>query len=140
MRIVKLSKRAEFADLNAVREFFAELPSRTPPGKFRLPDGWIAKDHFNPNERLIFTFEGRAVFIGRSQSGVLPNEDEYRHDYPSYFVVDTDSLRELDVDLSDLEQKYNAAAQEKRGFRGQGWTLLAESPATDAVWRALGGV
>jgi hypothetical protein len=93
MRIIKLSQEAEFETIFKVLEFFGGLPRANPPGKFRVPKGWIAGDALSADEYLVFTFETRPVFTAIAASGIQKNEDEHRDSCPVFFQIDLDSLK-----------------------------------------------
>src|SRR5262245_46714124 len=102
MRLIKLSKE-EFPSLDEVRDFFNhDIRGMTPSGKFRVPSGWIAQDALEAGEALIFAYQSRAVFTARAGSELRPNDDEWHERYPSYFLVDLESLREVDANVRDI--------------------------------------
>jgi hypothetical protein len=140
MRIVKLST-AEFPTLADVKRFFlADISLRTPPGKFRVPPGWIAEDKIEPNEPLVFTYETKVVFTARAGSGLLQNEDDQRARYPSYFVVNLTTLRTADRRLEDVEREYNSETSANIKMHGsQGWNRLPDTAFTLQLWARLGG-
>lgn len=129
MRIIKLSEK-EFSIVEEVREFFAGLSDHQPPGKFRVPKGWIARDALDPDEQLVFTFQGNAVFIANALSGIQNNTDEYRADYPVFFQIDTSTLKEA---------KSRPAARKLLDdlARGQGWNRHDDCREAQALWLAL---
>src|SRR5579884_3427730 len=139
MRFVKLA-RGEFGTIDAVRRLFREvIPKRTPPGKFRVTPGHIARDGLKPDEPLVFVYRTRVVLTARADSELLPNDDEERQRCPSYFVVNLDTLSEADVDLYEVERQYNEAAGADVGLVGQSWNRLPDSAHTRAVWTWLRG-
>ena len=138
MRIIKLSKK-EF-DLEEVLPFFErDLPSRKPPGQFRIPSGWIDKKHLSIGEPLLFSYEGHVLYSARAGSGRLDNNDECCDDYPFYFQVDVDSIRRVNTTLNDVESQLRQAGIEKSIVRCQGWPTLPDSAFTNALWLSLRG-
>ncbi|HYV37563.1 MAG TPA: HNH endonuclease [Gemmataceae bacterium] len=140
MRIVKLTNaEARFTTLDGVRRFFLEeMPSRTPPGKFRVTPGRIAKDGLEPGEPIVFTFQARVVFTARAASGLLSNDDEESEKYPTCFLVDLSTLCEANEDFHDVERRYNQAASASVILvESQGWNSLPDSVHTDAIWTWL---
>jgi hypothetical protein len=134
MRIIKLSP-AEFPTFKYVQDFFLkELPGRTPPGKFRIPPGHIAKEKFDEDESLIFTYQSRVRFKARSQSRLKDNEDNEAKKYPYYFVIDLETLQSADTPLRDTEQKYREISGQDVNWEGQGWNVRPESKHTSALW------
>jgi hypothetical protein len=129
MRVIKLSE-AEFSNLEEVREFFAGLAGHEPPGKFRVPKGWIAKDALDVNEQLVFTFQGTAVFTANALAGIQANTGAYKPDYPAFFQIDRSTVREANDCPAGRELLGKLA-------RGQGWNRLADSNETQALWVAL---
>src|SRR5690554_4052753 len=131
MRIVKLGTRPPtgFATLDDVRRFFfTEIRERNPPGRFDVTPGRIAQNGLELDEALVFTYRARVVFTARAGSGLLPNVDEDRHEYPSYFVVEYDTLREADEDVHDIERQYNEAMGARLNVvETQGWNRLSDS-------------
>jgi hypothetical protein len=139
MRIVKLSKtEAGLGTLDGVRRFFLEeMPGRTPPGKFLVSPGRIAKDGLEPGEPLVFTYQARVVFTARAASGLVPNNDE-ESEKPTYFVVNLSTLRAADEDFHNVERRYNQAAGASVNLvETQGWNSLPDSAHTDEIWTWL---
>jgi len=138
MRIVKLSQE-EFATLDCVRRFFMdEIRHRTPPGKFRVTPGRIARAALEFGEPLVFTYEARVVFTALAGSELLSNDDQQRQKYPSYFVVDLETLREADDDFHDVERQYNAlTGADINLVKSQGWNRLDDSIHTQSIWARL---
>ncbi len=143
MRIVKLSTNPPtgFATLDGVRRFFfTDIRERKPPGRFDVTPGRIAQDGLVSGEALVFTYKARVVFTARVGSGLMPNEDEERQQYPSYFVVDLATLREADEDFHDVERQYNEATGAGLNLvESQGWNRIPDSIHTDGLWARLGG-
>ncbi len=142
MRIVKLSDLdPSFDTLDGVRAFFFhEIWKRTPPGRFRVTRGRIAQAGLKPGEPLVFTFRRRVVFTARAETELLPNDDEERQKYPSYFVVNLDTLREVDGDLRDVQRQYAKGTGEAIVLVGsRGWNTLPDSEVTSRIWAQLGG-
>jgi hypothetical protein len=80
------------------------------------------------------------VFTARAASGLVPNDDEERDKYPTYFVVDRVTLRDADEPLQSLERWYNAATGPGVNlFATQGWNKLPDSTHTENVWARLRG-
>ncbi|WFU49148.1 hypothetical protein [Sinorhizobium terangae] len=140
MRIVRLSTR-EFPDLESVRAFFqSELPSRTPQGRFFVTADRIARTRgLAPSDYLVFTFKGRIVFTARSGSRLLPNAFEHRETHPYYFVLELDTLRETDVDVEELEHRYNGTGRGPINVATQGWNRLPASVQVDDLWAWVRG-
>lgn len=143
MRIVKLSKE-EFGTLQDVRSFFLDkddkdgIRRRKPPGKFRVTKGRIAPGALEVGEPLVFTYEARVVFTARAGNKLVPNNDQEREKYPSYLVVDLDTLCEADEDLHDVERQYIDATRAGVNLvRSQGWNGLVDSAHTEAIWARL---
>lgn len=138
MRIVKLSK-TEFATLDKVRSFFfGKIRNRTPPGKFDVTLGRIAQDGLEPGEPLVFTYQARVVFTALAASELVPNDDDETQKYPSYFVVDLDTLCEADKDFHDVERWYNDATGDGvKLVESRGWNRLLDSVHTGDLWRRL---
>ncbi len=140
MRVIKLGDEFPTRE-DALRFFRTELWERTPPGKFRVTAGRIAAGALEPREPLLFTHCGRVLFTARAGSGLVDNDDGERDRYPSYFVVDRESLREVDEPVVVIEEQYNAAAGTAVNIsRSQGWNRLEDSAHTELVWSRLRGV
>jgi hypothetical protein len=142
MRVVKLSSE-EFQSPNNVRRFFVqELSRRTPPGKFRVTPGRIArKDGLRRGEFLLFTHKAQIVFTACANSGLVDNlndTDDMREKYPCYFIVDLGTLQEAEVRLDEFENWYrNLSGKHDKLVRSQGWNRLDDSVHTDALWKRL---
>ena len=71
-------------------------------------------------------------------SGLLPNDDDKREKYPSFFVVDLATLLEADVDFRNVEQWYNDLTGAGINLvDSQGWNRLSNSVQTDELWARL---
>lgn len=140
MRLVKLST-SEFPEIDNVHDFFKDdLPQREPPGKFLFPRGWIAEDGLDASELILFSFMGRVVRVARAASGRLQNTDEYRNDYPYYFVVDMKTVREVDFLVTDLEEAMHRECGVTKSIAvARGWVRLPDTEATTRVVERLGG-
>ena len=138
MRLVKLSTQ-EFEDLNKVNEYFQNvLPQRTPPGKFMIPKGWIAEDRLSEGELVLFSFNSRVVRVAQAASGRRANDDPEFADYPYYFLVDLDTLREVEFSVEDLERSMqNECGVTKSIAVAHGWVLLPDTPAATQVVERL---
>ena len=138
MRIIKLSTK-EFKTLDEVIEWFKnDLPSRIEPGMCQITHGRIAKDKLNPGEPLLFTFQSRVVFLARTASGLRANYDEYQVRYPYYFLVDMEKVRQVDIDLQEIENQLHKAGFVKNFVITQGWPFVVDNPQTEALflsWR-----
>ena len=113
MRIIKLGDKV-FATSDEVIDYFVEyLPGRSPPGKFRFPAGKIAEGGLVEDEAVVFTHLGKVVYKARTASGPLENTDEYRGEYPCFFVIDMKTVaRTAMLSISALEDM----------LRKTGWT------------------
>jgi hypothetical protein len=139
MRFVKLGK-TKFKTLDLVREFFLEtVPRRSPPGKFRVTAGHFAQDGLQIDEQIVFTYDARVVLTARAGSGVIPNDDEERNEYPIYFVIDLATLRQTSHDLYEVQRLYNSLAGTDVGLVGQNWNRLSDSVHTAKVWTLIRG-
>lgn len=128
-----------FITLDDVRVFFREqIKERNPPGKFNVTKGSIAPGGLRLGEPLIFSYQAQAVFLGRAGSGLI--KDDQADVSPSFFVVDVDSLREVDEGMDEIERRYNAATGTTTNItKSQGWNHLPDSAHTEALWSELGG-
>ncbi len=137
MRIINLSPEM-FNSHDDMRRFFhEELLTKTPPGKFRVTQRKIAQDGLKSGEQLIFTCWNRVVFTARTESGLLPNDDEGRVKYPSYFVLDLKSLCEADEAIDDINQQYKGLSGDSKSFTSSGWPHLTDSVHTEDLWARL---
>ncbi|MDM8524774.1 hypothetical protein QUF80_15505 [Desulfococcaceae bacterium HSG8] len=139
MRIIKLSKE-EFPSLNKVKEFFYEyLPSTTPVGKFMLTKRRIAKKGLEQGEKILFSYDSTIRYIAQTASTVLRNEDEkYREKYPSFFLVDLDTLHQAEFSLYEFEKKLHEKTSETKSIvRSQGWPTIPDSQFTEEFWDSL---
>jgi len=85
MRLIKLSQK-EFGTVVKVDEYFREvLPARIPPGKFRVPSGWIAKHGINAGELLLFSYLSNIRYIAQAASSRRVNHDDQSKIYPYFF-------------------------------------------------------
>ncbi len=137
MRVVKLSKE-EFSELEDVRRFFRNLLKRNPPGKFRITKGRIAKNALEPGEKILFSYSRRVYFIAQSASSRLKNEDKYQNKYPSYFLLDMDTLHPVDISLFDVEKRYHQETGEtKHLVQAQGWPIIENETFATSLWESL---
>ena len=99
-----MSKKDEFPTRASLEKYFQnELFEREIVGRFNITKGRIAKNGpkiLVPGELLLFTWDTQLVRIGRSATAQIFSEDGYEETskgelkkYPSYFVIDMDSLR-----------------------------------------------
>ena len=141
MRIIKLSASdPDMATPELVKVFFTKvLRERNPPGKFRLPSGWISEKGIQPGERLLFTYLGQCVYQARSASGRVRNTDEESGTYPFYFCLDVASLVQTTGNLADLQGELTQQGLSNKNLRSQGWPSLDETPEICGVVDRLFG-
>lgn len=150
MRIVKMTEH-EFNDAPEVDDFFEnELPKRKHPGRFRMlctnsnAKPKIGKNGLSVNEKLIFTFKNKILWIGEADSGRCPNiKDEKGVDlkkYPFYFVVKIETLRKLKKPkpLKDFENELRAIYPDLKNLaKSQGWPIIEENEKTEKMWKNI---
>jgi len=139
MRIVKLSEQ-EFLSSSDVNYFFeTTLFSRSERGKFRITAGRIRGDSFREGETLVFTYRTIVYYIGRSASALRTNTDGDRSKYPYFFIVDVDSLRQVEMTgLHDIERLVRKHSKKtKHLVNSQAWPQIDDSDISGKTWLFL---
>lgn len=139
MRVIKLNTTKEFPALEDLERYFDnDLPSRNPPGKFRLTKGRIAEDGLQPGERVIFSYKCCVCFVAYAASGRMENTDEYQNDYPYFFIIDLDHVRQTNFSLQKLEDRLLHKSNEKKYIvRTQGWPRISDTKITESIVESL---
>ncbi len=138
MRVVKLSEKI-FPKLEDVMVFFRDcLPERDPPGKFRITKGRIAQDGLEPEEEILFSYNGRIYFIAKSKTVRRKNEDKDKNEYPFYFLVNMNELHSVNISLHDVEQRYHQETGETKSLvQTQGWPKIENETFVAGFWDSL---
>jgi hypothetical protein len=140
MRIIKLSKKdKDMATPLRVDNYFENtLPNRTPPGKFLVTKGRIAENGLHYSEKLIFSYEGKIIYVAKILSSRNENVGFDSADYPFYFTIDLSTLSRAKGTLMGLEDKLGQKGLlSKNIVQSQGWPRLEDSPALDLIWEDL---
>ena len=131
MRVVKLSKD-EFSTIQRVQDFFSkEIPRREPPGKFRVPKGWIAPKKFSESERLLFQYDAIIIKSSTSKSKLMENLQD-PDKYPVYFAINLNKIKEHCVSIYEMNSRFGSK------IKGQAWNIIPDPPASD-IWDFLQG-
>jgi len=140
MRIIKLGTE-EFPNLDKVINFFEEnLPSRTPPGKFRIPQKSIAEDGLKIGEKILFSYKCTVYYIAQSATGRLPNDDKYHNEYPFFFQIDVGTLMPTELSLHEIEKQFHQQTSETKSIvKSRKWVRIQNSQFTEKLWHSLGG-
>lgn len=139
MRIIKLSKE-EFKDKVSIKEFFfSDLPNRENPGAFYLTKGRLSSEKFSFGEKIVFSYEGKAIFISESASDILDSNDQDKDKYPTYFQVNLEKLIDVtdkSISLEHIEDLFKFYSGEyKNLLKSQGWPMIEDTTFTELLWR-----
>ena len=139
MRVIKLSKD-EFKNMNSLNTYFdSTLNSREPIGRFNLTKGKIAskgKKALFRGEMLLFTWNATLVKIARSASSLISSDSVSGftergdiQEYPSYFLIDMESVRNpiRPYSLSDLNRLIFENSGVEVNTIGQAWNWINDS-------------
>jgi hypothetical protein len=142
MRIIKLSnKDYEMRTKQDVQYFFEKgLRHKSSPGRFKFTKGRIAKKYrFPKDEKLVFTYQAKLVYLGYAVSGVDYNTDSDKNIYPLCFLVDVKRIyRAKDIRLKDFADALGEKILEgKNIFTGAGWPILKDSPKLTEIWESF---
>ncbi len=142
MRIIKLSKDdEEMQNRDMVRKYFEVSLPKKYGGKFLFKKGWIAEGELSAGEKVVFTYNGDLVYLGVAASERQDYTGELGwspHDYPYYFLVDTNQLYCGWGSLADFESKLSEnGLLEKNIVRSQGWPHLQDSLQLDDIWNCF---
>ena len=140
MRIIKMSKKHEFPSRKTLENYFkTKLFDREIIGRFNLTKGRIRKsgpEALVEGELLLFTWDTELVRIGRTLSQQIFCDDGYEKTskgelkkYPSYFVIDMDSLRVPKEILfqTDLDNILSEISGREIKTKNQGFNWIQES-------------
>ena len=140
MRVIKLSKD-EFKNMNSLNTYFdSMLNSREPIGRFNLTKGKIA----SKGKKALFR-GGNASFllgmqplskIARSASSLISSDSVSGftergdiQEYPNYFLIDMESVRNpiRPYSLSDLNRLIFENSEVEVNTIGQAWNWINDS-------------
>jgi len=139
MRVIKLSKD-EFKNMNSLNTYFdSTLKSREPIGRFNLTKGKIAskgKKALFRGEMLLFTWNATLIKIARSASSLISSDSVSGftergdiQEYPNYFLIDMESVRNpiRPYSLSDLNRLIFENSGVEVNTIGQAWNWINDS-------------
>ena len=136
MRIIKLNI-SEIPDENINSFFNKVLPERN--GEFRITKGRIHKDKFSANEKLVFSYKGKICYTAKSLSKIQKNTDNtLNKKYPYYFVIDTSTIKPIDMDIHLFEKEYHNFSHDTKSIaRTQGWPYIKDDKIENLLWKKL---
>jgi hypothetical protein len=75
MRLIKLSKDdKDFVSEESLKYYFhVKLFTRTPSGFFVFPKRHIAANALDPDERILFSYQGNLRYVAKTKTGVEKN-------------------------------------------------------------------
>ena len=133
MRVIKLSHRdPEFDSWDDLVNYFEnKLPNmieRDRVGKFRCKNN-VRWGKPRPGEPLLFTFDTRLVYLALCKLGAQENFDQFKDDYARFFVIDCDTIRrpQSELSLDELEQQLNELTLDTLTLRSQGWDDIPDT-------------
>ena len=143
MRVIKLSHRdPEFDSWDDLVNYFEnKLPNmieRDRVGKFRCKNN-VRWGKPRPGEPLLFTFDTRLVYLALCKLGAQENFDQFKEDYARFFVIDCDTIRrpQSELSLDELEQQLNELTLDTLTLRSQGWNDIPDTTTLTSWFNQL---
>ena len=143
MRVIKLSPRdPEYDSWDELVDFFEnKLPNmieRDRVGKFRCKNN-VRWGKPRPGEPLLFTFDTRLVYLALCKLGAQENFDQFKDDYARFFVIDCDTIRrpQSELSLDELEQQLNELTLDTLTLRSQGWNDIPDTTTLTSWFNKL---
>ncbi len=143
MRVIKLSHRdPEFDSWDDLVNYFEnKLPNmieRDRVGKFRCKNN-VRWGKPRPGEPLLFTFDTRLVYLALCKLGAQENFDQFKDDYARFFVIDCDTIRrpQSELSLDELEQQLNELTLDTLTLRSQGWDDIPDTTTLTSWFNKL---
>ena len=143
MRVIKLSHRdPEFDSWDDLVNYFEnKLPNmieRDRVGKFRCKNN-VRWGKPRPGEPLLFTFDSRLVYLALCKLGAQENFDQFKDDYARFFLIDCDTIRrpQSELSLDELEQQLNELVLDTLTLRSQGWNDIPDTTVLTSWFNKL---
>ena len=134
MRIIKLSEEI-FADHRAMTHYFEAELFGDFFGKFRFTEGRIEKDSLSVKEEVLFSYNGIINYKALTKTGRTENTDEFKNDYPFYFIVNQGSLRSANISLNLFEKEFQKiSGQTKSIVQTRGWPRIEDEKVSNLLW------